>query len=123
MSNPFKKNKDAGLKKPAKKTEVVETEVVETAVVETAVVETEVATEAPQVVTITEVPEVKVNVSKLNAKEAKAFIAEQFKAKIPVFVIATQDGEHPRSGSWKKAGQKFKLEKLEAYSHRWMKLA
>ncbi len=68
-------------------------------------------------------PPVKVDTSKFSKEEAKAFIKEQFAAKIPVFVIALQEGEHPKSGSWKKAGDKFKLEKAELYSHRWMKLA
>lgn len=67
-------------------------------------------------------PEPKIDVSKFSKEEAQAYIAKQFAAKIPVFVIALDTGEHPRSGQWKVLGQKFKLEKAELYSHRWMKL-
>lgn len=101
MSDPFKKNKDAGSKESAKVEE-----------------------KSPSIEPVAQAKaEAKVDVSKLSAKEAKAFVAEQFKAKIPVMVVALQEGEHPRPGAWKKVGQKFKLENPEAYSHRWMKLA
>ena len=108
--NPFSK-KGAGLKKPAQKEPSA------------ALVSELVAAAEAKAEVAPEVAPAKLDVSKLDAKEAKAFIVEQFKAKQPVFVIAKHDGEHPRAGSWKKQGQKFKLEFPEAYSHRWMKLA
>lgn len=76
----------------------------------------------PVVETPKPTPAAPVDISKFSKDEAKAHIAKQFLAKIPVFVVALDVGEHPKA-NWKKAGDKFKLEKPEAYSHRWMKLA
>jgi hypothetical protein len=100
MSDPFKKPKKAAPQEAA-----------------------EIVSEAAEVKAVQVAQPVPIKVEGLSKQEAKTYIAEQFKAGKVVWVIALVAGEHPRSGSWKKPGEKFKLEKAEAYSHRWMKLA
>jgi hypothetical protein len=95
--------------------------VVETPVVPEPVIEPELPKTPVNVVVEVKI-EKPVDVSSFSKQEAIEYIKKQFQAKIQVDVIAKEDGEHPKS-QWKKAGQKFKLESVEAYSHRWMKLA
>jgi hypothetical protein len=120
MSDPFKKSKAAS-EGAAKENEISAEDLLSSIVPEPEVSEPAVPKTPVDVVLEVKI-EKPVDVSRFSKQEAVDHIKKQFQAKVPVFVIAKEDGEHPKA-QWKKAGQKFKLESAEAYSHRWMKLA